>query len=61
MTQSTLALEAAFSRTKLPEQGYTFQTAINCVALKICIERLAVIDQRRLEINQKPTYWWDKF
>lgn len=62
MSLSPLELEAAFKRTKLIEQGYNFQSAMNCEALKICIVRLAAISQRKFNnTNQLPTYWWQKY
>lgn len=62
MQLSTHELEAAFMRTSLQAQGYSFSSAMNCEALKICIVRLATIAQRKFtEVKPSPPYWWNKY
>jgi hypothetical protein len=59
MQLTTTDLQTAFNRSQLPRQGYNFQTAIECDALRICIVRLATLSQRKLnEVKPTPPYWW---
>jgi len=41
-------LRNAFENSKLRRLGYSFERAMNTQALKVCIERLAVISIKKL-------------
>jgi hypothetical protein len=61
MTPSTTELHTAFMRSTLVKQGYSFQSAMQVEALRICLVRLAAIAQRKLnDVKPTPPYWWAK-
>lgn len=55
-------LQAAFNRSQLKSLGYSFQSAMNCAALKICLVRLATLAQNKMsEVKHPAKYWWLKY
>jgi hypothetical protein len=62
MALSLSELHSAFMRTSLSAQGYSFQSAMNCQALEICITRLATIAKHKfVAVKTAPPYWWNKY
>lgn len=60
MPPSTTDLEAAFNRSRLRYQGYSFQTAIACAAIKTCLVRMALIAQNKAASAPAKHYWWQE-
>ena len=58
MQPTTADLQAAFNRSKLPALGYSFQSAIACVALKICLNRLAHQQATPLPAPKALRHFW---
>jgi len=65
MQPTTDDLQAAFNRSKLPRLGYSFQAAMDCVALKICLVRISLNMQKHIPIvlpkHPAAPHWTDKY
>lgn len=65
MSPTNTELKAAFNRSKLPQLGYTLQTALNCDALKTCLVRMVSNMQKQKHIplpkRQAQPHWTDKY
>lgn len=48
ITVTEIELKAAFERTELKQNGYTFQKAMDCEATKKCLMRLALNAQNKV-------------
>lgn len=57
-------LQLAFNNSTLPQLGYTFQKALDCDALKICLVRLSDIQHKaHLALPKHPVtpHWTDQY
>jgi hypothetical protein len=50
MSPTNTDLQAVFNNSKLPQLGYTFQSAINCDAIKTCLVRIATNMQNKAAV-----------
>lgn len=60
MQPSTTDLQAAFNRTGLRRDGYSFQKAIECDLLKKCLVRIALNMQNKATTAPHKPYWWQE-
>lgn len=58
MSPTNADLETVFKHSRLPSLGYSFQSAIACDALKICLVRIATNMQKKAATSQQNQYWW---
>ena len=65
MSPTNNDLLVAYNNSQLPRLGYTFQSALDCDALKTCLVRMAIIMQKPARIvlpRRTPApHWTDQY
>jgi len=52
-------LRAAYERTKLPQNGWSFEQALACQMINKCLHRVAQNEINKKAIPPAKKYWWE--